>query len=145
MGRRVGLVAACLAALLAAGCGERLDNRTGPQTMDVEMSRAFKRAAAGAFRMRTGRADRHAVRHATVHCRPTAPQPDTEARDWPWFCRVLWYARAARRGRNATYGVMVDPRGCFEARSGDFPYRLPERVLGGRPARNPLVYFRSCP
>jgi hypothetical protein len=134
-----------LVAVALAGCGEKLDNRTGPKTMDVEMSRAFKRAYAGAFRMRTDRADRDAARHAVVRCRPTATQPDADREAWPWFCRVLWFVRDRPGGHVATYGVKVESRGCFEARSGDFPRRLPERVLDGRSARNPLVYFRSCP
>jgi hypothetical protein len=39
----------------------------------------------------------------------------------------------------------VGALGCFEARSGAFVDRLPERVLGDRLAGNPLVYIRSCP
>lgn len=146
MPRRLLLLLLVAAGLLAGtGCGEHLDHRTGPETMNVEMSRAFKRAYAGAFRMQTARADRDAIRHAGVRCRPRGPEPTTESRVWPWFCRVLWFRRDSRVGRVTTYGVEVDPYGCFEARTAGFPYRLRERILGGRPARNPLVYFRACP
>jgi hypothetical protein len=39
----------------------------------------------------------------------------------------------------------VGALGCFEARTGAFLGRLPERVLGDRLAGNPLIYIRSCP
>jgi hypothetical protein len=136
---------ACVAlALAGAGCGEKKERRTGPLTMDVAMSRAFKRAYAGAHRMVTGRADAKVVSHAGVRCRPRGPEPEAESVGWPWRCRVLWYVRDSQRPRLATYGVRVDARGCFEARSASFPRRLRERALG-RTSRNPLVYVRSCP
>jgi hypothetical protein len=135
------LLAACV--VLGAGCGERREVRIGPRTIDKAMSKAFKRSYSASFRMRTGTADEEIVRHAGVRCRPRgAEPPDDQA--WRWFCRVLWRLRDSGRGGVATYGVRVNDRSCFEATSASFPPRLHERVLG-RPARNPLVYIRSCP
>jgi hypothetical protein len=134
-----------LLAVTLAGCGQRYDVRTGRATLDRAMSRAFKRSYAAAERMRTGRANRLVIRHADVRCRPLARQPDDDARPWPWRCRVRWYLRGRPEPRLATYGVKVGARGCFYARSGAFPARLRERVLGNRLAPNPLLYIRSCP
>ena len=131
-------------ALAASGCGERYEQRTGKLTLDRAMSRAFKRHYAAAHRMRTGRADRLVVRHADVRCTPLGEQPGDESVAWPWRCRVRWYLRGRPRAALATYGVGVDARGCFEARSGAFPPRIFERVLR-RPGPNPLLYIRSCP
>ena len=131
-------------AVAAAGCGERYDVRTGEWTLDRAMSRAFKRNYAAAYRMRTGQANSGIVRHADVRCRELEPQPDEDSRPWRWRCRVRWYLHGSPRAGLATYGVRVDERGCFEARSGAFPNRIPERVLG-RAGPDPLVYIRSCP
>ena len=129
----------------AAGCGKQLPHRTGPRTLERAVSRAFKRNYAAAYRMTTGHARHALIRHADVRCRPTAAEPQHEKDPWPWFCRVRYYFRRTGEPHIATYGVQVDPRGCFEARSGAFPLKLPERVLGGRPAGDPLIYIRSCP
>ena len=143
--RRLALIALALAAAVpAAGCGQRYEIRTGELTLDRAMSRAFKRDYAAAYRMRTGRADARAVRHADVRCRPRGEQPADDGEPWRWRCRVRWYLRDAASARMATYGVRVDRRGCFEARSGAFPDEIPERALG-RAGPNPLVYIRSCP
>jgi hypothetical protein len=139
----IGLVAVLAAA--TAGCGKRYEIRTGPMTFERAMSRAFKRNYAAAYRMTTGHANRGVIRHADVRCRPLAVQPDDEGRPWPWHCRVRYYRRRDARPYFATYGVEVGALGCFEARSGAFVDRLPERVLGDRLAGNPLVYIRSCP
>jgi hypothetical protein len=144
-GRRHRLAAVAAAgtlALGAAGCGQ-LEHRTGPKTMDLAMSKSFKRSAAAAYRMTTGHPNRSIVRHARTNCRPRGPEPQGDAR-WRWFCKVLWFQKDRPEGHLATYGLSVDSRGCFEARSADFPLRLRERVLD-RPAENPLVYIRSCP
>jgi hypothetical protein len=142
--RHLAVVAMAAAGLAmgAAGCGQ-LEHRTGPQTLDKAMSKAFKRASAAAYRMTTNHADRKLVAYARFRCRPRGPEPKTDA-DWSWFCKVLWLRRDAVSHHVATYGVSVDKRGCFEAVSGNFAPRLPERVLG-REAPNPLVYIRSCP
>ena len=132
-------------AATAAGCGKRYETRTGRATLERAVSRAFKRNYAAAYRMTTGRANRLVIRHADVRCSPRAAQPDDEGRPWPWFCRVRYYTRRDFRPHIATYGVKVGALGCFEARSGAFVDRLPERVLGDRLVGNPLVYIRSCP
>lgn len=129
----------------ATGCGHRLEHRVGPVTLERAVSRAFKRNYAAAYRMTTGRANRKIVRHAGVRCRPRGKEPSDEGRAWPWFCRVRYYTRRGSRQHVATYGLKVGALGCFEARSGAFVDRLPERVLGDRLAANPLVYIRSCP
>ena len=137
-----------LAAVLAAatvGCGQRYEKRTGRATLERAVSRAFKRNYAAAYRMTTGHANRLVIRHADVRCRPRSRQPDDEGRPWPWHCRVRYYRRRDSRAHIATYGVNVGALGCFEARSGAFVDRLPERVLGERLAGDPLVYIRSCP
>jgi hypothetical protein len=128
----------------AAGCGTRYEVRTGKATLERAVSRAFKRSYAAAYRMTTGRANRSVLRHADVRCRPRQRQPSDDSRPWHWTCRVLFYRRGDTRGRIATYGLRVGALGCFEARSGAFADRLPERVLS-RTASNPLVYIRSCP
>ena len=138
------MIAAALAAVLAAGCGERYDIRTGELTLERAVSRAFKRDYAAFHRMTTGRADRGIVRHADVRCRPRTEQPSDDSEPWRWRCRVRWYLRDAAGPGLATYGVAVDERGCFQARSDAFPDRVHERILG-RDAPNPLVYIRSCP
>jgi hypothetical protein len=140
-------VAICLVLALAAGaggCGTRYEVRTGKATLERAVSRAFKRNYAAAVRMTTGHADRAAIRHADVRCRPLARQPEDESRPWHWFCRVRFYQRDRQRAQIVTYGLRVGALGCFEARSGAFPDRLPERVLS-RTGPNPLVYIRSCP
>jgi hypothetical protein len=142
------IAAICLVLLLAAwaaGCGERFDRRTGPITLERAVSRAFKRNYAAAYRMTTGHAYRLIVRHADVRCRPRGKPPDDEGQPWPWSCRVRWYWRRDPRAHIVTYGVQVGALGCFEARSGAFVDRLPERILGNRLESNPLVYIRSCP
>jgi hypothetical protein len=128
-----------------AGCGKRYEIRTGRTTLERAVSKAFKRNYAAAYRMTTGHANRGVIRHADVRCRPSAVQPDDEGRPWPWFCRVRYYTRRDHRPHIATYGTQVGALGCFEARSGAFVDRLPERVLGDRLAGDPLVYIRSCP
>ena len=138
------LAAAAALAVLPAGCGKRYDIRIGELTLERAMSRAFKRDYAAFQRMTTGRADSAIVRHADVSCRPRTEQPDDDSTPWRWRCRVRWYLRDGARPAIATYGVRVDERGCFQARSGAFPDRVPERVLR-REAPNPLVYIRSCP
>lgn len=143
--RRRFAIGLLLAAVALAGCGQRYDIRTGRVTLERAMSRAFKRNYAAAVRMRTGRPNKRVVRHADVRCRPLARQPGDDARPWPWRCRVRWYLRRDPTPHLATYGVKVGARGCFYARTGAFPARLPERVLGDRPASNPLLYIRSCP
>jgi hypothetical protein len=140
----IGLLLLLLAVTLA-GCGRRYDVRTGRPTLERAMSRAFKRHYAAEVRMRTGHANKRAVRHADVRCRPLSVQPADDGRPWPWRCRVRWYLRRDHRAHLATYGVKVGSRGCFYARTGAFPARVPERVLGNRPAPNPLLYIRSCP
>jgi hypothetical protein len=139
----IGLVV--LLAAATAGCGKRFEMRTGRATLERAVSRAFKRNYAAAYRMTTDHANRLIIRHADVRCRPRGAQPDDEGRSWPWFCRVRYYTRRGSRAHIATYGVNVGALGCFEARTGAFLDRLPERVLGDRLAGNPLIYIRSCP
>ncbi len=141
---RAVLALVLAAALAVAGCGQRYDVRTGELTLERAMSRAFKRNFAAAYRMRTGRAHGKVVRHADVRCRERGPQPSEDSEPWRWACRVRWYVHGSARAGIATYGLRVDERGCFEARSGAFPDRIPERVLG-RAGPDPLVYIRSCP
>ncbi len=144
--RRAVAIAVGVALLVsAAGCGQHLDHRTGPLTLQRAVSRAFKRNYAASYRMTTGHAGHFLIRHADVRCRPTADEPTHADQPWPWFCRVRYYFRRTADAHIATYGVQVDPRGCFEARTGAFLARIPERVLGERLAGNPLVYIRSCP
>ncbi|MDX6699551.1 MAG: hypothetical protein QOE65_2948 [Solirubrobacteraceae bacterium] len=133
-----------LVALGLAGCGQKYEVRTGRATLERAMSRAFKRSYAASVRMRTGRPDRDAVRHASMRCRPLTRQPKRDGRPWPWRCRVRFYLHGSAEGHKATYGVKVGSRGCFYARSANFPARIPERVLG-REGPDPLVYIRSCP
>jgi hypothetical protein len=132
-------------AATAAGCGKRYETRTGRATLERAVSRAFKRNYAAAYRMSTNHAYRLIVRHADVRCHPEGDPPDDDSIAWPWFCRVRYYWRRDARPHLATYGVRVGALGCFEARSGAFVDRLPERVLGNRLEPNPLVYIRSCP
>ena len=144
--RRTAAIALVLGlAAGAAGCGQHLDHRTGPLTLERAVSRAFKRNYLASYRMTTGHARHSLIRHADVRCRPTAAEPGDEDKPWPWFCRVRYYYTRTADPHIATYGVQVDPRGCFEARTGAFLARIPERALGERLAGNPLVYIRSCP
>ena len=145
MSRKAAIFVLLALAASAAGCGQRYEKRTGRATLERAVSRAFKRNYAAAYRMTTGHANRLVIRHADVRCRPRSRQPDDEGRPWPWHCRVRYYRRRDSRPHIATYGVNVGALGCFEARSGAFVDRLPERVLGDRLAGNPLVYIRSCP
>lgn len=140
--RHLTLVAVASLALGTAGC-QRLDHRTGTQTMDKAMSKAFKRSFAAAYRMTTNHTWKSVVSFARFRCRPRGPEPRTDA-DWSWFCQVLWRRRGLPAQHFATYGVSVDEHGCFEAVTGSFPPRLHELVLN-RSAANPLVYIRSCP
>jgi hypothetical protein len=144
--RRAALAAVAVAlAGLGAGCGKHLDHRTGPLTLERAVSRGFKRAYAASYRMTTGHGNSLVVRHADVRCRPTGSEPTDQDQPWHWFCRVRYYFRRDASPRLATYGVNVDRLGCFQARSGQFLARIPERVLGGHLADNPLLYIRSCP
>lgn len=144
--RRIAAICLILAlATCGAGCGQRYEVRTGRATLERAMSRAFKRGYAAAFRMTTGHANRLAIRHAAVRCRPRGPQPKKESVSWRWSCRVRFYQRHSPRTQIATYGLRVSALGCFEARSAAFPRKLGERVLSGRLAADPLVYIRSCP
>ena len=145
MSRKAAIFVLLALAASAAGCGQRFEKRTGRATLERAVSRAFKRNYAAAYRMTTGHANRLVIRHADVRCRPRSRQPDDEGRPWPWHCRVRYYRRRDPRPHIATYGVNVCALGCFEARSGAFVDRLPERVLGERLAGDPLVYSRSCP
>ena len=135
--------AAIVLALALAGCGESLDVRVGDATLDRAVSRAFKRHFEAAVRMSSGQADRGIVRHAGVRCTPYAAEPEDDSEPWRWRCRVLWYLRDSGRPNLATYGLRVDQRGCFEARSGAFPDLRFDR-LRDRRSGNPLVYMRSC-
>ncbi len=145
MRRKAAIFVLLAFATSATGCGKRYEVRTGQATLERAMSKAFKRNYAAAYRMTTGHANRGVIRHADVRCRPRGPQPDDEGQQWPWHCRVRYYTRRDPRPHLATYGTQVGALGCFEARSGAFVDRLPERVLGHRLAGNPLVYIRSCP
>jgi hypothetical protein len=140
--RLAATTAACVLAAGGAGC-QKLHHRTGQDKLPHAMSKAFKRAYAASYRMTTGRPRSRIIRFARATCRPRGPEPTTD-RDWPWTCRILWIRRDRPGAHLATYGVRVDMRGCFQASSASFPARLPERVLH-RPARNPLIHFRSCP
>jgi hypothetical protein len=132
-------------ALAPAGCGERQNLRTGRVTLQRAMTKAFKRAFAANHRLRTGKADRGIARSVRSRCKRQGPQPKSAGTPWHWTCQVLWRIRdRGPRFDVATYGVRVDRLGCFTARSGNFPPRVPDRLLGGT-ARNPLVSLRSCP
>jgi hypothetical protein len=140
--RLLAVAAAVAGVALAAGCGHS-GPRTNPKTLNPSMSKAFKRASAATYRMTTSRKWKGLVAYARVRCHPDGPEPKTDA-GWHWSCRVLWRRRFQTHKHVATYGVSVDRLGCFQAASGDFPRRVPERVLG-RDADNPLVHIRSCP
>jgi hypothetical protein len=143
--RGAAILALLVLAVSTAACGQRYERRTGRATLERAMSRAFKRHYAAAYRMSTGRAFRLVIRHADVRCKRRGDQPADDSTPWPWACRVRYYTRRDFRPHIATYGVNVNDRGCFEARSGAFLDRLPERVLGDRLEADPLLYIRSCP
>jgi hypothetical protein len=142
--RQALAVALAVAVALAAGGCAKLEHRTDAKTLDGAVSHAFKRYYAAAFRMTTGHPRGGIVLYAKVRCRTREGEPRGE-RGWSWLCGIVWQRRDRRTRHPATYRVLVDPRGCFAARSADFPATLRERVLDHRPARNPLVYIRSCP
>jgi hypothetical protein len=142
------LAAICLVVGLAggaAGCGHRLDRRTGKVTLEQAISKAFKRQYAAAYRMSTGHAYRRIIRYASFRCRPLGPEPRDANTGWPWACRARYYTRRVPDKHFATYDVRVDAVGCFKARSDAFIGRLTERALGNRFAADPLIYIRSCP
>ena len=147
MRRRGWHLAVVAAAVVLMGIGpggcHKLDHRTGPQKLDQAMSKAFKRAYAAYYRMTTGRPRSRIVRSAKTACHPREPAPHSD-RGWKWFCAIQWIRRDRTTGGTATYGVEVDPRGCFQASSASFPPRAYELVLH-RPAPNPLDHIRSCP
>jgi hypothetical protein len=129
-------------ALAAGGC-TKLQHRTDRKTLDGAVSKAFKRSYAAAYRMTTARSRKGIVLFAKVACVPHGPEPRGE-RAWPWSCRIEWQRRDRDVSHVSRYEVRVDPRGCFDATTSDFPAKLHERKLH-RPAPNPLVYIRSCP
>jgi hypothetical protein len=143
MRRAAAIVLAVAVALAAGGCA-KLTNRTDPQTLDGAVSHAFKRYYAAAYRMTTGHPRGGIIVYAKVRCRALEAEPKGD-RGWSWLCRITWQRRDRRVRHPSTYRVSVDRQGCFAARSADFPATLSERVLDHRPARNPLVYIRSCP
>ncbi|MDX6670123.1 MAG: hypothetical protein QOI91_486 [Solirubrobacteraceae bacterium] len=143
--RSIAVAVVLVLALGAAGCGDRQNLRTGRVTLQRAMTKAFKRAFAAEHRLRTGKADRGIALGVRSRCKRQGRQPKSEATPWRWTCQVLWRTRGrGPRFDVVTYGVRVDRLGCFTARSGDFPPRVRDRLLGGT-ARNPLVSVRSCP
>jgi hypothetical protein len=142
--RRAPVVALAVTVAVAAGGCAKLEHRTDPKTLDGALSHAFKRHYAAAYRMTTGHARGGIVIYARFRCHPQEAEPRGD-RGWRWLCRVVWQRRDRRTRHPSTYRVRVDPQGCFAATSADFPATLRERVLDHRPARNPLVYIRSCP
>ena len=93
--------------------------------------------------MTTERPRSRIVSYAKTTCHPREPVPHSD-RGWRWFCAIRWIRRDPTTAGTATYGVEVDPRGCFQASSASFPPRAYELVLH-RPAPNPLDHIRSCP
>jgi hypothetical protein len=142
--RRAPAVALAVAVALAAGGCAKLEHRTDRKTLDGAFSHAFKRYYAAAFRMTTGHPRGGIVIYAKVRCHALEPEPRGD-RGWSWLCPIVWQRRDRPTRHPSTYRVQVDPQGCFAATSTDFPATLRERVLDHRPARNPLVYIRSCP
>jgi hypothetical protein len=134
---------AVVLALTVAGCGQRYDQRTGRRTLDRAMARAFKRAYSASFRLVHARAYKGVIRRVNGQCRRHGPQPKAGATPWNWTCRMRYYRSGVKEF--ATYRVAVDQRGCFVAHTTRFPPTLPEKILGGRVTRNPLVRIRSCP
>jgi len=144
--RLVAAVVAWLALAPIAGCAGSASRASAVQ-LDQDATRAFKRAYDAERRMTTGRADEELIRQAWASCRPLEREPRADRR-WRWTCEVAYVARSpiawtADRGR-ASYVVSVDRRGCFSARSADYPGRVYEPILR-RHSPNPLARFVSCP
>ena len=143
MRRRRSLLCLLLAAaaLLAAGC-ETDPARTSRGLLQREVGAATERALQAEQRMRTGRSAPLDSFFATARCRRGRARRG-DGNDWRYACTVR-FLRFGGRGGEATYGVRVDPRGCFAASSGDFAAQVFERILARR-SPNPLRKVRSCP
>jgi hypothetical protein len=125
----------------AAGC-QRTSDRTSQPLLSREMGRAYERAYQAHMRMTTQRFDEYVLAEVAGRCAPVVVSPADRAR-WEFACGVAYRTRRGGRG-GAAYAVAVDRRGCFLARSRDYPQQVFESVLR-RPGPNPLARIRSCP
>ncbi|MDQ6915034.1 MAG: hypothetical protein M3155_04400 [Actinomycetota bacterium] len=139
----IAVAATTLVLALSAGGCTKLSHRTETSSLNKAFSKAFKLSYAAAYRMTTGRSRRGIIGSAKADCHPRGAEPKGD-RGWRWACQIEWKRRDRTDRHASSYTVTVDPRGCFQATSANFPVRLYERALH-RPARNPLVYIRSCP
>lgn len=128
-------------AFAGAGC-QRTSDRTSLPLLSREVGRAFERAYQAHMRITTQRFDEFVLAEVAGRCAPLVVTPADRPR-WEFVCGVAYRTRSGGRG-GASYTVEVDRRGCFVARSRDYPAQAFESVLR-RPGPNPLAKIRSCP
>jgi hypothetical protein len=136
----VALVAVAALAF-AAGC-QGTSDRTSQPLLSREIGLAYERAFQAHMRMTTQRFDEYVLAEIAGRCAPVVVSPADRDR-WEFVCGVAYRTRRGGRG-GAAYAVEVDRRGCFVARSRDYPGQVFESVLR-RPGPNPLARIRSCP
>jgi hypothetical protein len=124
------------------GCG-RDGPRVTQRALQVQMARTYKIAYDTRRQLALGRRSDRVIDLARAACRPVQAEPAQE-RDWRWTCVVLAVAPRVEPARRTQYGVTVDRRGCFEAKTGNVASRVPERALDGRLVPNPLHRFFGC-
>lgn len=127
-------------AVVVAGC-QRTSDRTSVPLLSRELGLAYERAYQAHMRMTTQRFDEYVLAEVAGRCAPLV-SPARGFR-WEFVCGVAYRTRRGGRGA-ASYAVKVDRRGCFVARSRDYPALVFEAILR-RPGPNPLAKIRSCP
>jgi len=140
--RVVCAVAAGLIAAPLGGCA-RSGERVSQHALESQLSRAYKVAFDARAQLARGRRGKRTIVFAGFRCRPLGPEP-SDNRNWTWNCVLVVVAPKGAHARRSQYGVDVDSRGCFEAKTAGVPRRAPERVLGNRLVPNPLRRFFGC-
>jgi hypothetical protein len=140
--RSAAVVVLLAFAAALAGCG-RDGPRVTQRALQVQMARTYKIAFDARRQLALGRRSERVIDLARAACRPVEPEP-AQAHDWRWTCVVLAVAPRVEPARRTQYGVAVDRRGCFEAKTGNVTSRVPERALDGRLVPNPLRRFFGC-
>jgi hypothetical protein len=138
--RRVLAAAGCVVVL--AGCS-RDGPRVTQRALQVQIARNYAIAFDTRRQLARGKRSQRVIEIARAACRPVEPEPGQE-RGWRWICVVRATTQTAEPDRRTLYGVTVDRRGCFEAKTGDVAARVPERALDGRLVPNPLRRFFGC-
>jgi hypothetical protein len=140
--RAVGVLV--LGALVAplGGC-ERSGPRISQRALQSQLSRAYKVVFDARAQLARGRRGPRTIVFAGFTCRPLGPEPSND-RGWTWNCVLVVVAPKGAHAQRSQYSVDVDARGCFEAKTGSVPRRVPEPVVGNRLVPNPLRRFFGC-